>query len=81
MNKYYLNGFSIIVDDENLIVKTPDRKKRIKIDKDGVTTTLGKWNFYKMHPILQGMTIGFIGFACIGWTLYGMWVLYFLMGN
>lgn len=76
-----INGFSIIVDDENLIVKTPDRKKGIKIDKDGFTTVLGKWNFHKMHPILQGMAIGLIGLATVGWTLIGMWFLYFLMGN
>lgn len=76
---YTINGFSIIVDNENLIVKTPDRKKGIKIDKDGITTNLGKWNFYKMHPLLQGIAIGLIGLATVGWTLIGIWFLYFLM--
>lgn len=38
-----------------------------------------RWNFYKMHPVLQGIAIGFIGLATVGWTLIGMWFLYFLM--
>lgn len=40
-----------------------------------------RWNFYKMHPVLQGMAIGLVGFATVGWTIFGIWFLYFLMGN
>lgn len=78
---FIINGFSIIADNENLIIRTPNKAKGIKIDKDGDITNLGKWNFYKMHPILQGMAIGFIGLATVGWIMIGMWFLYFLMGN
>lgn len=40
-----------------------------------------RWNFYKMHPSLQLISILLGGFAAVGWTLFGMWFLYFLMGN
>lgn len=39
------------------------------------------WNFYKMNPVLQAILIGITGLATIGWTMIGMWFLYFLMGN
>ena len=76
-----INGFSIIVDDENLIVKTPDKLTKVKITDDGNIKVLGGWNYHNMHPVLQGMAIGLIGLATVGWTLIGMWFLYFLMGN
>lgn len=38
-----------------------------------------RWNFDKMHPVLQGVAIGLMGLAAVGWTLAGIWFFYFFI--
>ncbi len=35
----------------------------------------------RMYPTLQILSILIGGFAFVGWSMAGIWFLYFLMGN
>ena len=71
------------------IYKITDRRKRVlMVIAKNANTKKGyemkrikkyRWNFYKMHPSLQILSILLGGLAFVGWTLMGTWFLYFLM--